>query len=100
MFVVKLETPGCLLHSDCIQTACLVVFPLPPSLSSPPFHCCDGLCLLEQHSNLGVATCNQKVKRGFHTGGHYQEGGLELLLKNKLLSAWTSLISWMLLFSS
>lgn len=98
MFVVKLETPGWLLHSD--SAACLAVFPLPPSLSSPPFHCCDGLCLLERHSNLGVATCNQKLKQGSDTGGHYQEGGLDLLLKSKLLSEWTNLISWMFLLSS
>lgn len=98
MFVVKLEAPsspqGWLLHSDC--AAPLVIFPLPPSSL-----CCDGLCLLEQHTHLGAATCNQKLKQGLSTHGYYQKGGLELLLRSKLVSEWTNLtISWMFLLHS
>lgn len=67
MFVVKLEAPslpeGWLFHSD---SALLAVFLLPPSLSFslPPSLCYDGLCLLEQHTHLGAATCDQKLKLG------------------------------------
>lgn len=34
----------------------LLFFPLPPSLFFPPSHCCDGLCLLDQHTHLAVGT--------------------------------------------
>ena len=48
-----------------IQTlaAPLAVFsPSPPSLC-PPSHRGDGLCLLEQHTHLGAAACNQRLTR-------------------------------------
>lgn len=62
-------------------------------LPLPPSRCCDGLCLLEQHTHLGAATHNQKLKQGLSEHGHYLKGGLELL--------WINLtVSWMFLLYS
>lgn len=71
------------------------------SLPLPPSRCCDGLCLLEQHTHLGAATHNQKLKQGLSKHGYYLKGGLELQLRSVLLLEWTSLtVSWMFLLYS
>lgn len=64
MFVVKPEAPslpqGWQLLSDC--AAPLTIFS-PTSLPLRPRLCCDGVCLLEQHTHLGAATEDQQLKR-------------------------------------
>ena len=67
VFVVKLEAPsspqGWLLHSDCAAPLSLF-FPPSASLSLSLLRCCDGLCLLEQHTHLGAAALDPKLKQG------------------------------------
>lgn len=84
-----------------IQTLHLSLFFFYLLLSLYASHSCDGLCLLEQHTHLGAATCHQKLQLNLSTQGYYQKGGPELLLRIWRLLEWTNItISWMFLFSS
>lgn len=109
VFVLGQEEGSCLWLSyrlrHCLRGGCLIQTVQHLSLFFlylSPSRCCDGLCLLEQHTHLGAATCKQKLKQGLSTHGYYRKTGLELLSRSSLLLEWTNLtISRMfLLYSS